>query len=90
LYRHNFSKDARGFWQESNSRLTPPGQNIINHNQYAYPVNTRRKPRLIENILDWAKSRSIIGLGRWGEWEHMNSDVAIEKSLTLAESLAGA
>ena len=90
LYRHNFSKGARGFWQESNARLTPPDQNIINHNQYAYPVNTRRKPRLIENILEWAKSRSIIGLGRWGEWEHMNSDVAIEKSLTLAENLVGA
>jgi protoporphyrinogen oxidase len=89
LYRHNFSKGSRGFWQEINAKRTPGDQSIVNHNRYAYPVNTRRKPDLIKRILDWASSRSIIGLGRWGEWEHMNSDVAIEKALTLAENLVG-
>jgi protoporphyrinogen oxidase len=90
LYRHNFSKGSRGFWEETNARLTPEGQAIVNHNQYAYPVNTRRKPNSIKNILEWAKSKSIIGLGRWGEWEHMNSDVAIDKALALAANLTGA
>jgi protoporphyrinogen oxidase len=89
LYRHNFIKNARGFWEEINSNRTLSGQNIVNHNQYAYPLNTRQKPGVIKNILDWAESNSIVGLGRWGEWEHMNSDVAVQNGLTLAENLVG-
>jgi protoporphyrinogen oxidase len=87
LYRHNFIKGARGFWEEINAKRTPSDQGIVSHNQYAYPINTVRKPDLIHDILEWGKSKSIIGLGRWGEWEHMNSDIAIEKGLTLAEQL---
>ena len=90
LYRHNFSKGARGYWQEINANRTESDHNITSHNQYAYPVNTLRKPHLIKSILDWAKSKHVIGFGRWGEWEHMNSDVVIEKALILAENLVGA
>jgi protoporphyrinogen oxidase len=89
LYRHNFRKGSRGFWEEINANRTGETQNIVNHNQYAYPLNTRRKPEVIKKVLDWAGSKSMIGLGRWGEWEHMNSDIAIEKGLNLAESLLG-
>jgi protoporphyrinogen oxidase len=88
LYRHNFSRGARGYWEEINANRTRPDHKVTNHNQYAYPVNTLRKPQLITSILDWARSKNMIGLGRWGEWEHMNSDVAIEKALILAENLA--
>jgi len=89
LYRHNFLKGSRGYWEEVNSLRLDEGEHPIHHNPYAYPLNTRRKPTAIKRILDWARSRSIIGLGRWGEWEHMNSDVAMERSLKLAGQLAG-
>jgi len=35
------------------------------------------------------ESLNIFGLGRWGEWEHMNSDVVIEHGIKLALELAG-
>ncbi len=87
LYRYNFLRGSRGYWQEVNSVFTKNDSNILHHNQYAYPLNTRKKPIEIKRILDWALTRSIIGLGRWGEWEHMNSDIAMEKGLLLAEQL---
>ena len=30
---------------------------------------------------------AIVGLGRWGRWEHMNSDVAVSEALSVAASL---
>jgi protoporphyrinogen oxidase len=87
LYRQNFLTGAKGYWEETNTRRLQPGENPIHHNEYAYPLNTLQKPQNITKVLAWARSRSIIGLGRWGEWEHMNSDVAIEKGINLAENL---
>lgn len=29
----------------------------------------------------------IYGLGRWGEWEHYNSDVVVERAVDLANKL---
>lgn len=87
LYRHNFLSGAKGYWKESNPVNFREENNPIHHNEYAYPLNTRNKPGQIKKILDWAFQRSIIGLGRWGEWEHMNSDVVMRKSLKLADEL---
>jgi len=28
--------------------------------------------------------KSIYGLGRWGTWEHMNSDIATVKAIEMA------
>ncbi len=89
LYRHNFLRGSRGYWQEINALRTPDNTAVVYHNQYAYPLNTRRKPKDIQQVLEWAQSRSIIGLGRWGEWEHLNSDAVMEKSILLAEELVG-
>lgn len=67
------------------SALRAPGFTHVN--DYAYPLNTVGKPAAIKAILAWGQSRNIIGLGRWGEWEHMNSDVATEVGMCLAERL---
>ncbi|MDT8392159.1 MAG: NAD(P)-binding protein [Lentisphaeria bacterium] len=56
-------------------------------NDYAYPLNTVDKPEQIKRILDWGADNGIVGLGRWGEWEHMNSDAAVEAGMRLAETL---
>ena len=59
-----------------------------NHiNQYAYPLNLIGKPEAVARILEWGRAMGIIGLGRWGEWEHMNSDVAVAKGIALAKEL---
>lgn len=89
LLRSNFSKGSRGYWTETNAtRALPKGDGIRFSNEYAYPINTLHKPAAVEKILQWAQEKSIIGLGRWGTWEHINSDVAVERALNLAEILA--
>jgi protoporphyrinogen oxidase len=85
LLRHNFCEGARGHWTETNVRRShaPDGTRFVS--EFAYPVNTVAKPEAIKTILDWAGGRGIIGLGRWGTWEHINSDVAVDLALTTAE-----
>ena len=56
-------------------------------NEYAYPLNTREKPAAIEALLSWTKSRGVIGVGRWGEWQHYNSDVTVERAMTVVSEL---
>ena len=87
LCRNNFIAGARGGWTETNSaRSGPPGK-WRHHNTFAYPLNTIAKPDDIELVLTWARSQEIYGLGRWGEWEYMNSDVAVAHALDLAGEL---
>jgi UDP-galactopyranose mutase len=57
------------------------------HNEFAYPINTLGKPEVVQRILAWGRSNGIIGLGRWGRWEHMNSDVAVAEALQMASEL---
>lgn len=89
LLRSNFASGARGYWTETNSKRSPElrAGEIRFHNEFAYPINTIEKPAAVENILNWAKGHSVIGLGRWGTWEHMNSDVAVDQALQLAHQL---
>lgn len=85
LLRHNFCGGARGHWTETNARraLASRGSRFVN--EFAYPVNTVGKPEAVATILAWARAHGIIGLGRWGTWEHMNSDVAVDLALGAAE-----
>ena len=87
LYRTNFCKGSRGYWTETNSRRSGQIDTWRHRNEYAYPLNTRDKPETMKKILSWAKQHSIIGLGRWGTWEHMNSDVAVFLAMTAANKL---
>lgn len=56
-------------------------------NEYAYPLNTVDKPDIMRRLMTWAKQHGVIGLGRWGEHQHFNSDVTVERALKLAETL---
>ena len=89
LTRSNFCINSRGYWTETNSLRTLDNQGRLGffHNEYAYPINTLKKPVLIEKIDFWAKNNNVIPLGRWGRWEHMNSDVAVSEALELANKL---
>ena len=87
LCRSNFCTGARGHWTETNSKRRRNSSDWSYHNEYAYPLNTRDKPAAIRKIIQWAHSLEIFPLGRWGTWEHMNSDVAVAEAIQLGKRL---
>lgn len=44
----------------------------------------------MKELLEWAKTRRVYGLGRWGEHQHYNSDLVVELALKMAEELNSA
>lgn len=87
LLRSNFIPGARGHWTEANATRSRPTEGFRHRNTYAYPVNTLGKPEAVAAIQAWARTKGIVGAGRWGRWEHMNSDVAVAEALDLAQGL---
>lgn len=91
LVRHNFCANSKGYWTETNSEricMEEPNNNFKYLNQYAYPLNTVEKPQIMKELLAWSKEHHVIGLGRWGEHQHYNSDVTVELAMKLADELA--
>ncbi|MCR4908422.1 MAG: FAD-dependent oxidoreductase [Lachnospiraceae bacterium] len=90
LLRHNFVPGGRGYWTETNeTRYSEKKGMTAFHNEYAYPLNTVGKQEKIAYILKEAEKHGIYGLGRWGEWQHFNSDVVVDRALKLAARLCG-
>lgn len=89
LVRHNFCPGSRGYWTETNrTRMENGAQPLFRYiNEYAYPLNTVGKEEIMQKILSFACSDNVIGLGRWGEWQHYNSDVVVELAIKLADQL---
>jgi len=87
LLRSNFAPGAKGYWTEANATRSLPTDGVRFHNEFAYPINTLGKPGKVEKILAWGQNNGIIGLGRWGRWEHMNSDIAVAEALQMAKEL---
>ena len=91
LVRHNFCPGSNGYWTETNltrydtDRAASSGAWFF-VNTYAYPLNTIGKQERIKEVLDYASSKDIFGLGRWGQWQHFNSDVVIRLALDMAGS----
>ena len=90
LLRANFCAGSRGYWTETNAARSPALQSggFRHHNEFAYPVNTLGKPAAVTTVAAWAKSHGIHPLGRWGHWEHMNSDVAVSLAIAAGHELA--
>lgn len=90
LARHNFCPNSRGYWTETNServKMEQPNNHFKYMNQYAYPLNTIKKPAIMKRLLSWSREQGVIGLGRWGEHQHYNSDVTVDLALNLADNL---
>lgn len=90
LVRSNFCPDSKGYWTETNLTRFDEKEHANDFyyiNKYAYPLNTIGKQEKMQTLLSWAKSKNIIGLGRWGEWQHYNSDVVISLGMNLADEL---
>ena len=92
LVRHNFCNGSKGYWTECNStRVDETTESTFQYmNQYAYPLNTIGKPEIMKELLEWAKTSRVYGLGRWGEHQHYNSDLVVELALKMAEELNSA
>lgn len=86
LVRSNFCLGSKGYWTETNSNRYKKTKDLSFFNEYAYPLNTITKPENIKKILNFSKTKNIVGLGRWGEWEHYNSDVTVLKAMELVNS----
>ena len=92
LVRHNFCPNSKGYWTETNSERIDMDEEVANFkymNQYAYPLNTIRKPEIMQRLLSWSKEQDVIGLGRWGEHQHYNSDVTVGLALNLYDRIVG-
>ena len=88
LVRHNFCADSKGYWVETNlNRVTDGDDGYTFRNEYTYPLNTIDKPEIMAELLSYMEQRQVYGLGRWGEHEHYNSDVTVERSMRLFERL---
>lgn len=90
LLRTNFCYGSRGFWTETNGMRTGTGaadDRFSYRNKYAYPLNTKDKSEVMKKLLEWCQKQGVYGLGRWGEHQHYNSDVAVELAVKMAERL---
>ncbi len=90
LVRHNFCPNSKGYWTETRTERISMFQTKGEYryvNKYAYPLNTISKPGIMMRILEWAKKHDVYGLGRWGEHQHYNSDVTVERSMSMADNL---
>lgn len=89
LVRHNFCQGNKGYWTETNAERVHEGsQDHFRYmNKYAYPLNTVDKPQIMKSLLSWCKSKAVFGLGRWGEHQHYNSDVAVERAIEMIDEL---
>ncbi len=88
LVRHNFCPGSKGYWTETNSEridMEAPNDNFKYMNEYAYPLNTIKKPEIMKKLLSWSKTKNVYGLGRWGEHEHYNSDLTVNLAMDLAD-----
>ena len=55
--------------------------------KYGYPVYTHKRVELVTSIKAWMESYDIHTLGRFGDWEYINSDACVMKGLKLASEL---
>ena len=89
LVRHNFCPGSRGYWKETrHERSLPAGPDTVRFTmEYAYPLNTIGKNECMAALLAELAQRQVFGLGRWGEWQHYNSDLVVELALKMAKRL---
>jgi protoporphyrinogen oxidase len=87
LNRRVFLEGSRGYWTETNVKRAVKSETTIAVNKYSYPLNTRQKPVLMEKISAFASDNNVYGIGRWGSWEHINSDIAVKRGMEMAEHL---
>lgn len=92
LVRSNFCIGSRGYWTETRKERVcmfseKEKSDFRFENEYAYPLNTVGKQQVIKELLNWCKKHQVYGIGRWGEHQHYNSDVVVERGLKIVDEL---
>lgn len=85
FYRNNFIEGGHGGFYETNTERLVPAEGWKYVNQYAYPCNTVKKREMIKAILQEMEKHNIFGVGRWGEWEHFNSDTVVNRVISISK-----
>jgi protoporphyrinogen oxidase len=88
LLRANFAPGSRGYWTETRIGRRGPAAGPRFEMPWAYPLNTIGKNEMMARLLAECAGHRVFGLGRWGEWQHYNSDVVVEKALAMADAIA--
>jgi hypothetical protein len=77
----------------ADSRLIPDRRDVLRVDHLpvplGYPVPTHARTTIVAEARAWLRERGIRTLGRFGEWEYINSDECIHKAMTLAAELNG-
>lgn len=87
FFRANYLEGASGGYYETNVERATVSSGWKHVNQYAYPCNTIDKPMMIQRILREMEESKIYGIGRWGEWEHLNADVVVSHAMELLRKI---
>ena len=89
LVRHNFCPNSKGYWTETNNdRRDDKMETSFRYiNEFAYPLNTIGKQELMKELLSYTKTKNVYGLGRWGEWQHYNSDLVVELGMKFVDEI---
>lgn len=90
LVRSNFCIGSKGYWTETNCERINMNKAHGKYkyvNEYAYPINTKNKPLIMKQLLEWNETKGVYGLGRWGEHQHYNSDATVEKAMDLVSKI---
>lgn len=99
LVRYNFCPNSKGYWTETNlTRFETTGAKSEKKgftkegkpyfiSDYAYPLNTIGKNEKMAVLLNFMEEKGFIGIGRWGEWQHYNSDVVMQRAIDLCKNL---
>ncbi len=88
LIRHNFCPNSKGYWTETNGeRVRETNKQYCYNNKYAYPLNTIEKPQIMKKVIEYCASKNVYAVGRWGEHQHYNSDVAVEAAINCCKKI---
>lgn len=60
----------------------------IHNVKYSYPVPTKERNDIMQEIKNYLKENDIYTVGRFGEWAYINSDKAIFRGLELGKYIA--
>lgn len=58
--------------------------------KYAYPVYTHKRPAVLAEIKAWLRPQGIHTVGRFGNWEYVNSDRCVHNGIELGRALRDA
>lgn len=94
FYIHNFAVDSKenGVYLESNldryqNRLSEYDGKLIYEveTDAAYPIPVIGHKNAIKHILEYYEPKGLYGVGRWGQHQYQNADVAMYEALNFVE-----